>query len=183
MGDRPGANRWRRGSAGAGCRRSSAAARGGLRLLPAAARVPDERPEVVRVEEPLIVQRAVELLHVLLRREDRVRRATALGRGEIAASRRGDRVEVRRGILAQPVDDVHAVFRDYSAGLLVSVNAFGAGRFILNTLHVRENLGRNPVADRLLLNMLRDAARDVSKPLADLPADFDKLLETIGYQP
>jgi hypothetical protein len=72
---------------------------------------------------------------------------------------------------------------DYSAGIFVSGNSFGAGQFILNTLLIRENLGRSPVADRLLLNMLRHAARDVSKPLADLPADVDQLLKAIGYQP
>jgi hypothetical protein len=72
---------------------------------------------------------------------------------------------------------------DYSAGLFVSGNSFGAGQFILNTLLIRENLGRSPVADRLLVNMLRHAARDVSKPLADLPADVDQLLKALGYQP
>ncbi|MCY2992156.1 MAG: glycoside hydrolase family 2 [Planctomycetota bacterium] len=70
---------------------------------------------------------------------------------------------------------------DYSAGLLVSVHTLGAGRFILNTLHVRENLGRNPAADRLLLNMLRYAARDTGQPLAELPVDFEQQLKTLGY--
>jgi hypothetical protein len=70
---------------------------------------------------------------------------------------------------------------DYSAGLLVSVHTLGAGRFILNTLHVRENLDRNPAADRLLLNMLRYAARDTEQPLAELPADFEQQLKTLGY--
>jgi len=70
---------------------------------------------------------------------------------------------------------------DYSAGLLVSVHSLGAGRFVLNTLHIRENLGR-PAADRLLLNMLRYGARDVEQPLADLPPDFDAQLKAIGYR-
>jgi hypothetical protein len=70
---------------------------------------------------------------------------------------------------------------DYSAGLLVSVHALGAGRFILNTLHIRETLGQNPVADRLLVNMLRYAARDVAKPPVELPADFEQQLKTLGY--
>jgi hypothetical protein len=70
---------------------------------------------------------------------------------------------------------------DYSAGLLVSVHSLGAGRFILNTLHVRENLGQNPAADRLLMNMLRYAARGLDKPLAELPADFEAQLKTLGY--
>ena len=70
---------------------------------------------------------------------------------------------------------------DYSAGLMVSVHKLGAGRFILNTLHIRENLGAIPAADRLLRNMLRYAARDVGKPPADLPADFDTQLKAMGY--
>lgn len=70
--------------------------------------------------------------------------------------------------------------QDYSAGLMLSVNNLGTGRFVLNTLLIRENLG-HPVADRLLLNMLRYAGRDAAKPLADLPADFDTQLKAMGY--
>ena len=33
----------------------------------------------------------------------------------------------------------------------------GRGRFILNALRIVENLGRNPAADRLLLNLIRQA--------------------------
>ena len=72
--------------------------------------------------------------------------------------------------------------QDYSSGLMVSVNAFGEGRFILNTLLIRENLGKHPAAERILRNMLRYAARDVKKPLADLPTDFNTQLKAIGYQ-
>ena len=70
---------------------------------------------------------------------------------------------------------------DYSAGLTVSVHKLGAGKFTLNTLRIRENLGRNPAADRLLLNMLRHAARDAGNPPVELPADFDAQLKTLGY--
>lgn len=70
----------------------------------------------------------------------------------------------------------------YRSGLLVSVQELGAGRFVLNTLLIRGNLGPSPVAERLLRNMLNVAARDLDKPLADLPADFDKQLETMGYK-
>jgi len=62
----------------------------------------------------------------------------------------------------------------------VSVYNLGAGRFILNTLRIRENLGKDPVAERLLRNMLRYAARDVSKPLVELPDDFDAQLKAMG---
>ena len=46
----------------------------------------------------------------------------------------------------------------YSAGLMLSVHQLGTGRFILNTLRIRENLGTNPVAERLLRNLLNYAA-------------------------
>ena len=71
--------------------------------------------------------------------------------------------------------------QDYSAGLTVSVHTLGAGRFILNTLLVRENLRTSPVADRLLINMLRYAGRDAAKPLVELPVDFESQLKAMGY--
>jgi hypothetical protein len=69
----------------------------------------------------------------------------------------------------------------YSAALTVGVYRLGGGRFTLNTLRIREHLGSDPVADRLLRNMLRDAARDANRPLADLPAGFDRQLKAMGY--
>ncbi|MBI3920007.1 MAG: glycoside hydrolase family 2 [Armatimonadetes bacterium] len=72
--------------------------------------------------------------------------------------------------------------QDYSSGLLVSVYNFGAGRFILNTLRIRENLGTHPAAERLLRNMLRYAARDAGKPLAEMPPDWEGQIKAIGYQ-
>jgi hypothetical protein len=45
----------------------------------------------------------------------------------------------------------------------------GAGRFILNTLPIRDQLPTNPVAERLLRNMLRHAARETAKPVAAVP--------------
>ncbi len=69
----------------------------------------------------------------------------------------------------------------YQSGLIVAVYELGAGEFILNSLRIRENLGKVPQAERLLRNMLRFAARDAAKPLADLPADFDAQLKAVGY--
>ena len=48
--------------------------------------------------------------------------------------------------------------QDYSSGLTLAVYEFGDGRFILNTLLIRENLGVHPVAERLLRNLLNYAA-------------------------
>ncbi len=69
----------------------------------------------------------------------------------------------------------------YSSGLLVAVYRLGAGKFLLNTLLIRENLGRHPAAERLLRNMLNYAAQDADKPLAELPAGFEGQLKAIGY--
>jgi hypothetical protein len=72
--------------------------------------------------------------------------------------------------------------QDYASGLRVSVHPFGAGRFILNTLLIRENLGSHPAAERLLRNLLRYAASDLNQPVADPPADFEAQLKSIGYK-
>jgi hypothetical protein len=70
---------------------------------------------------------------------------------------------------------------DYSAGLLLAEYRLGAGRFLLNTLLIRETLPGNPVAERLLRNLLCHAARDLEQPLAELPADFERQLQTLEY--
>ena len=72
--------------------------------------------------------------------------------------------------------------QDYDSGLLVASWNLGAGRFLVNTLWVRQSLGASPPAERLLRNMLRWASRDGDKPPADLPADFDATLAALGYQ-
>ena len=70
----------------------------------------------------------------------------------------------------------------YNSGLSVAVYRLGEGRLTLNTLRIRENLGKDSVAERLLRNMLRYGAHNVEGPLADLPPDFDAQLEAIGYR-
>jgi hypothetical protein len=87
--------------------------------------------------------------------------------------------------LDTPAEAVAGAFRmsapGYLSELTVSVHNPGAGRLILNALRIRETLGKDPVAERLLRNMLRYAARDAAKPQVDLPADFGGLLKAIGY--
>jgi len=71
--------------------------------------------------------------------------------------------------------------QDYASGLMVSVHPFGSGRFVLNTLRIRENLGTHPAAERLLRNLVRFAAAEQALPLVDLPGDFEAQLKSIGY--
>ncbi len=84
-----------------------------------------------------------------------------------------------------PDDTVAGAIRasqDYASGVMVSVHRFAEGRFILNTLLIRENLGTHPAAERLLRNMLRYAAPDTGKPPAKLPSAFDRILDELGYE-
>ena len=71
--------------------------------------------------------------------------------------------------------------QDYSFGLMLAMHELGAGRFFLNTLLIRENLGTHPAADRLLLNLLLYAACDVTQPPAELPPDFATQFQAFGY--
>jgi hypothetical protein len=52
----------------------------------------------------------------------------------------------------------------------------------INMFRIRETLGRTPVAERLLRNMLNYSARDLGQPLTNLPADFDDQLKRTEYQ-
>jgi hypothetical protein len=61
-------------------------------------------------------------------------------------------------------------------GLMVAEYPLGAGRILLNTLSVAQNLGRSPQAERLLRNMLNHMARDLAQPVVELPAGFDRQL-------
>jgi len=86
--------------------------------------------------------------------------------------------------LDDPAEVVAGIIRaqmGYASGLLVSVHRLEAGRLVLTTLLIRENLGRDPGAERLLRNMLDYASRDVDQPPADLPEDFDRQLQAMGY--
>jgi hypothetical protein len=47
----------------------------------------------------------------------------------------------------------------YDSGLVIAALNFGKGRIILNSLQVLEYLDRHPAADRLLLNLIREAQR------------------------
>ena len=66
---------------------------------------------------------------------------------------------------------------------MLSVYNLGAGRFILNALRVRQELGQDPTAERLLRNMLRYAATDLDKPVTPIPGGPDELLKSIGFAP
>ncbi len=79
------------------------------------------------------------------------------------------------------VGGIRAQF-SYESNVQTAAYSFGAGRFLFNTLKIRDSLGKDPVAELLLRNLLNYAARGLDKPPADLPADFDQQLKAIGYE-
>ncbi len=68
---------------------------------------------------------------------------------------------------------------DYDSDLTVAACRFEAGRVILNSLKIRENLGTVPAAEKLLRNLLNYAAQGGEQPIANLPAGFDDYLRTL----
>ncbi len=67
----------------------------------------------------------------------------------------------------------------YASGLLFAGYRFGQGRFFINTFPILGNLDTNPVADRMLLNLIRYFRTDAGKPLGVLPDDFDGLIDKL----
>lgn len=92
-----------------------------------------------------------------------------------------DAVFVGQDAPAQAIAGANNVSFDYSSGLMLAEYRLGAGRFFLNTLLIRERLLHDPVAERLLRNILRHAAGEVGQAVADLPADLDERLGEMGY--
>ena len=67
--------------------------------------------------------------------------------------------------LSPPTEAVCGVIQasgggDYHSNLIISVHDLAPGRLVLNSLRIRENIGKVPAAERLLRNMLNFAAKD-----------------------
>lgn len=69
----------------------------------------------------------------------------------------------------------------YAAGVMLGIYSFEAGKIILNTLNIMENLNNHPAADRLLLNLIGYAGRSATGPAAPLPPHFDLVMKELGY--
>lgn len=69
----------------------------------------------------------------------------------------------------------------YASGILMGTYKFGDGEFVLNTFPILDQLDNNPATDRMLLNLIKYASRELDKPLAEMPNNFDETLVSIGY--
>jgi hypothetical protein len=94
--------------------------------------------------------------------------------------------DIRYGGLETPDEAVAGTFRTSNPGAywcdsMLSVHKLGQGRIILNAFRVRQTLGQDPTAERLLRNTLNYAAKDAGKPTLETNANLDELLKSIGY--
>jgi hypothetical protein len=83
---------------------------------------------------------------------------------------------------SEPIAGANDVSCGYSAGLMVARYDFGEGRFILNTLNIQDNLGKDPAAERLLRNLLRYMAPETGKAPTAPSENTEGLLTGLGYR-
>jgi hypothetical protein len=57
----------------------------------------------------------------------------------------------------------------YAAGTMLGVYPVGSGKIVLNTLNILDNVDKHPAADRLLMNVVTYAARQVTASLSTHP--------------
>jgi len=69
----------------------------------------------------------------------------------------------------------------FASGVMLGVYPFGAGKIVVNTLRVLDNVDKHPAADRMLLNLIAYASITTLQPVSPLPADFDAVLAGVGY--
>jgi hypothetical protein len=69
----------------------------------------------------------------------------------------------------------------YAAGLMLGSYVFGAGKIVLNTFNLLDQVDKHPAADRLLLNLVAYAANSIKSKPASLPTDFENTLKELGY--
>ena len=90
--------------------------------------------------------------------------------------------------LQNPDDVIAAAFAvgypcpgGYASGLMMAEYSLAAGKFLINTLKILENIDIHPAADRLMLNMIHYAGLWTKSPPAEIPSNFSEILRSIGY--
>ena len=69
----------------------------------------------------------------------------------------------------------------YAAGVMLGAYPFGAGKLLLNTFNILDQVDQHPAADQLLLNLIACAAESTKGPPAPLRDDFETVLKELGY--
>ena len=68
----------------------------------------------------------------------------------------------------------------YEDGVVLGTYSHHAGHFTINGFNLLGHLG-NPAADRLLLNLVGEAAADAA-PLQPLPSNYDAEMDSLGIR-
>jgi hypothetical protein len=76
----------------------------------------------------------------------------------------------------------YSIAGGYACGVLLGSYKFGSGQFIINSFPIMEWVDKHPVADRLLLNLVKHGADSANGMATSLPADFQTRLKEIGYR-
>jgi hypothetical protein len=69
----------------------------------------------------------------------------------------------------------------YAAGVMLGAYPLGAGKLLLNTFNILDQVDKHPAADRLLLNLAAYAAQSTQSPPAPMPDDFETLIKELGF--
>jgi hypothetical protein len=69
----------------------------------------------------------------------------------------------------------------YAAGVMLGAYPLGAGKLLLNTFNILDQVDKHPAADRLLLNLMAYAAESTQGPPAPLRDDFETVIKELGY--
>jgi hypothetical protein len=83
---------------------------------------------------------------------------------------------------AETICGATRISHTYCSGIHLGVWPFGEGKFVVNTLHIKENLGKDHAAERLFCNIINYSSPDLKKPMSPLPENFDQTLKVIGYK-
>ncbi|QGQ94278.1 hypothetical protein EHS13_04840 [Paenibacillus psychroresistens] len=67
----------------------------------------------------------------------------------------------------------------YASGLLFGGYSFGEGQFFINTFHILEQVNSHPAADRLLLNIIQYASRDLKKTISEDSEETSMLIHRV----
>ncbi|MGV8139667.1 MAG: glycoside hydrolase family 2 protein [Mangrovibacterium sp.] len=89
---------------------------------------------------------------------------------------------VRLNCPSETICGATRISHTYCSGIHIGVWNFGQGQFIVNTLNIAENLGKDPAADRLFCNILNFASGNINEPMTELPATLNQQLTEIQYQ-
>ncbi len=69
----------------------------------------------------------------------------------------------------------------FAAGVMLGAYTFGAGKVVVNTFNILDNIDKHPAADKMLVNMIEYGIETAKLPATALPDGFGATLKEIGF--